>query len=56
MSEKETAKCIIKENGEINIEGDFNRSNLITLLRHELIYQKELEKKTIKETIKKDGT
>ena len=51
MSEEDIAKFTIKDNGEAEIKGEFNRNHLITLLRHELIYQKELEKKSIKESI-----
>jgi len=51
------AKLIITENGEVKIEGDFNRNDLITILRKELKYQEELERleisKAVEDNIKK---
>ena len=47
-------KCIITEDGNISFKGDFNTQKLITLLRQELIYQKELEKKAIKSKVNSD--
>jgi hypothetical protein len=48
------AKLIITENGEVKIEGDFNRNALITILRKELKYQEELERIKIAEKLKQE--
>ena len=45
------AKLIITENGEVKIEGDFNRNALITILRKELKYQEELERLEISKEV-----
>lgn len=50
----EVAKCTIKETGEVEFEGNFSREKLITILRRELIYQKEAEKLLIKENLEND--
>lgn len=55
MDEENLAKCVIKENGEVEFDGEFSRNKLITLLRQELIYQKEKEKQGIIDEVKDHG-
>ena len=52
--EEELSMLIIKENGEVKTEGNFNRNKLISLLRKELQYQKKMEEIQIKKQVKKD--
>lgn len=57
MSEEEDiAKIILKENGTVEIEGEFNTMTLIGLLEHELAYQRAKlkinQEKIIREGIK----
>jgi len=50
----EPAQIIIKEDGNVKIEGDFNRINLIGLLQAELSRQKILLEENQRMEIKKE--
>ena len=49
---KEQPKLIISRNGQIDIEGNFPRDEMINILRKELIYQEKLEELDIEKKIK----
>lgn len=50
----EEGRIIIHNDGRTRIEGHFPQEFLITLLRKELLYQKELEKLSITKQVKKE--
>lgn len=54
-NQEEQAKIIMKEDGSVNIEGNFKLSRLIALLENELIYQKEILRNKHKERIENNN-